>query len=185
MRRAWATPLRPGCSTCSLNRRQFLGHAGLSLGALSLGALSLPGCDPAPTDRYTQADIDTLAAQRTSEQQYRGKSIHGKHVYPGYRGLAELPWFGLDETGQLICIDDSVPMAIDVHCHLGMSFLLSPSLDLTVSTPRVKHLLDSDATDPGSPFDLDVYANGNDGRQKSAKKNKPTIPDFKYFQIVI
>ncbi|NQX88036.1 MAG: amidohydrolase family protein [Halioglobus sp.] len=121
----------------------------------------LNGCDSPPPERYTQADINALATQREQEQQIRGKSIYGEHIYDGYRGLAALPWFGLDDAGQLLCIDDSIPAPIDVHCHLGMSVLFKPELDLQTKTPRVRHLLDCDAASPGSPFDLDIYANGN------------------------
>jgi hypothetical protein len=144
-----------------LKRREFLNGAGLSLGAIATGGLALPGCDSTPPERYTPADIETLTRQRSTEQRTRGKGPYGEHVYPGYRGLAELPWFDLDESGQLVCVDDSVPLSIDVHCHLGMSVLFRPDLDLNASTPRVRHLLDCDATDPGAPYDLDVYANGN------------------------
>ncbi|MFT4613710.1 MAG: hypothetical protein ACI9NT_000851, partial [Bacteroidia bacterium] len=139
-----------------LSRRGLLGAAGLSLTSLALG-----GCGSPPGDRYTQADIDLLARQRELEGQSRGKGEYGPHVYQGYRGLAQLPWFDLDEQGQLRCIDESIPMAVDVHCHLGMSVLFQPKLDLLARTDRVKHLLDCD--DPGKEctLDLDIYANGN------------------------
>jgi predicted TIM-barrel fold metal-dependent hydrolase len=52
-------------------------------------------------------------------------------------------------------------MAIDVHCHLGISVLLSPDIDLQASSPRVRHLLDCDAPENTCRLDLDVYANGN------------------------
>jgi predicted TIM-barrel fold metal-dependent hydrolase len=162
-------------NTSRLKRREFLGRAGLSLSALSVGGPALTGCDSPPPERYTEADIDALAAQRSAEQRTRGKGIYGEHVYPGYRGLAELPWFDLDESGQLVCIDDTVPEAIDVHCHLGMSVLFRPYIDLNASTPRVKHLLDCDATDPGSPFDLDVYANSNFSEEALGELRRHTI----------
>jgi predicted TIM-barrel fold metal-dependent hydrolase len=139
-----------------LDRRKFL----YSAGVLAAGS-TLAGCDKPPADRYNQADIDLLATQRSVEQQNRGRSSYGKHIYQGYRGLAELPWFDLDEAGQLRCIDETVPMSIDMHSHLGMSVLFKPTLDLQASTDRVKHLLDCDATNPGCPLDLDIYINGN------------------------
>lgn len=139
-----------------LDRRKFL----YSAGVLAAGS-TLAGCDSPTADRYNQADIDLLATQRSNEQQSRGKGIYGQHIYQGYRGLAELPWFDLDETGQLRCIDESVPMSIDVHSHLGMSVLFKPTLDLQASTNRVKHLLDCDGTATGCPLDLDIYINGN------------------------
>ncbi len=138
------------------NRRKFLGAAGVSVGGIALGA-----CESPPAERYSQADMDLLATQRNLERESRGRGPYGEQVYPGYRGLADLPWFDLDESGQLRCIDDSFAPAIDVHCHLGMSVLFKPKLDLLVETERVKHLLDCDATVPGCPLDLDVYMNGN------------------------
>ena len=138
------------------SRRQFL----LGSGVTACG-LGLSGCDPVPAKRYNEADIATLARQRTSEKARSGKGPYGSQIYPGYRGLAKLPWFELDKDGNLYCNDDDVPYSIDVHCHLGMSVLFRPRLDLLAATSRVKHLLDCDATDPGCPLDLDIYINGN------------------------
>lgn len=141
----------------NLNRRHFL--RGLALGT---GTVTLPGCSPAPEPgRYTPEDIELMARQRREEQAASGKGPYGAQVYRGYRGLAELPWFDLDQNGRLVCVDDSVPPAIDVHCHLGMSVLFEPTLDLQATTGRVRHLLDCDAADPGCRLDLDVYANTN------------------------
>ncbi|MFK7975722.1 MAG: amidohydrolase family protein [Halioglobus sp.] len=146
-----ATPER------ALKRRHLL-----SLLAASATAITLPGCGAGPSDeRYNQADIDLLKRQRDEEAKTAGKGPHGMHRYQGYRGLAELPWFELDSTGQLVCIDDTLPMGIDIHCHLGMSVLFSPKIDLNQATPRVKHLLDCDGSTPGCELDLDIYANGN------------------------
>jgi len=138
------------------SRRQFL----LGSGVTACG-LGLSGCDPVPAKRYNEADIATLARQRTSEKARSGKGPYGSQIYSGYRGLAKLPWFELDKDGNLYCNDDDVPYSIDVHCHLGMSVLFRPHLDLVAATSRVKHLLDCDATDPGCPLDLDIYINGN------------------------
>ena len=138
------------------SRRQFL----LGSGVTACG-LGLSGCDPVPAKRYNEADIVTLARQRTSEKARSGKGPYGSQIYSGYRGLAKLPWFELDKDGNLYCNDDDVPYSIDVHCHLGMSVLFRPHLDLVAATSRVKHLLDCDATDPGCPLDLDIYINGN------------------------
>ena len=142
------------------NRRQFL----LGSGAAALG-LTLPGCDSPPAERYSQADIELLAQQRALEGQTRGRGPYGPHVYQGYRGLAQLPWFDLDANGALRCTDEEVPYSIDVHCHLGMSVLFRPQLDLLATTPRVKHLLDCDGSTPGCALDLDTYINGNFSRQ--------------------
>lgn len=131
--------------------------------ALSAGLpITLVGCseqvDPA---RYTATDRELMRKQRELEQLNSGKGPFGRHVYKGYRGLAELPWFELDAQQRLQCVDDSIPMAIDVHCHLGMSILFEPHLDLQKEHPRTRHLLDCDATDPGCELDLDVYVNAN------------------------
>lgn len=130
--------------------------------ATSAAVMTLPGCGERPSrERYNQTDIDLLQRQREQEASAAGKGLHGVHRYQGYRGLAELPWFELDESGQLLCVDDSVPMSIDIHCHLGMSILFGPNIDLNQGSARVKHLLDCDGTKPGCTLDLDVYANGN------------------------
>lgn len=143
--------------TNTLNRRRFL---------TVLGGTVLAGCSESPSqERYSEEDIALLAAQRQTEAENSGKSPYGVHRYQGYRGLAELPWFELDKQGQLVCVDESIPMAIDVHCHLGMSVLFKPQLDLQKKTSRVKHLLDCDAAEPGCELDLDVYVNSNFSQQ--------------------
>ncbi len=140
-----------------LNRRQFISRLGVGAGSLVLGA-----CTPEPPPgRYTREDDRLLASQRREEAATSGRGPYGTQVYQGYRGLSELPWFELDESGRLRCIDESVPPAIDVHCHLGMSVLFEPTLDLQSGTPRVRHLLDCDGEAPGCRLDLDVYANSN------------------------
>ena len=154
----------------AVDRRQFL-----KMVAASAGSMSVAGCDSPSAERYSQVDVETLAAQRLLEQQMRGSGPYGKQVYEGYRGLAELPWFALDEGGRLKCVDDSIPFSIDVHCHLGMSVLFKPSLDLTAKTERVMHLLDCDATNPGCPLDLDIYINGNFSEQALKDLQTSTI----------
>ena len=136
-------------------RQSLLGSSAAALGR------ALPGCDSPPPARSAHADIDLLARPRALEEQTRGRGPYGRHVHPGYRGLAQLPWFDLDANGALRCTDDEVPYSIDVHCHLGMSVLFRPHLDLLATTPRVKHLLDCDGSTPGCPLDLDTYINGN------------------------
>jgi predicted TIM-barrel fold metal-dependent hydrolase len=143
-----------------MHRRQFLKLA--ALGAAGVVIPGVSGCSgPPEPGRYTAADVEGLARQRTEEAAAAGHGPYGRHVYRGYRGLAELPWFELDDAGQLRCVADDFPPAIDFHCHLGMSMLFAPDVDLLASTPRVEHLLDCDATDPGCELDLDVYINGN------------------------
>ena len=144
-------------SRASLSRRGFLRTA--AAGAVGL---AVPGCggDGDPS-RYTEADVAALATQRRTESARSGRGPFGPQRYRGYRGLAELPWFELDSAGQLRCVADDLPPAIDIHCHLGMSLLLAPEVDLHARTDRVRHLLDCDAREPGCELDLDVYINAN------------------------
>jgi len=139
-----------------LSRRAFL-----RLTAAGAAGLALPGCGDDEPGRYTEADVARLAQQRETELARSGHGRFGPHRYRGYRGLAELPWFEIDSGGQLRCVADDLPPAIDVHCHLGMSMLLAPEIDLRARTERVEHLLDCDAREPGCDLDLDVYMNAN------------------------
>jgi hypothetical protein len=140
-----------------LTRRQFLLAA-----ATGTAGFTLPACGGEDgRDRYNAADIDALAGQREIERTRAGKGPFGAQRYRGYRGLAELPWFELDAEGQLRCVADDLPRAIDMHCHLGISLLLAPEVDLQARTERVQHLLDCDRNDPGCELDLDVYINSN------------------------
>jgi hypothetical protein len=142
----------PLARTPRLDRRTF---NRLLLGA-ALGVAS--GC--AGPGRETDHDRLRLANQRSEERARSGRGPYGRQVMQGYRGFAELPWYELRE-GRLVCVDESVPPAIDIHAHLGMSVLFAPDVDLMRETPRVRYLLDCDAHDPPLPFDLDVYANAN------------------------
>lgn len=142
-----------------LRRRRFL-----QLMGVSGGAAAMSGCgEDIPAGRYTQADVDALARQREEEAASASKGPFGEQRFRGYRGLAELPWFELDDAGKLLLVDDSVPATIDVHAHLGISVLFKPELDLLARTDRVEHLLDCDGKDASSGCDLnlDVYINGN------------------------
>jgi predicted TIM-barrel fold metal-dependent hydrolase len=140
-----------------LDRRQFL----TLLGSAAAG-LALPACGQViEPGRYTEGDIALLAAHYETEEARSGKGPFGVQRYRGYRGLAELPWFEIDRAGTLRCVDDNVPLAIDFHCHFGMSVLFEPDLDLHAETNRVMHLLDCDAEEPGCDLDLDVYVNAN------------------------
>lgn len=130
--------------------------------ASAAAGAALPGCGSEPEEgRYDAADVASLAAQREQDRAGSGTGRLGVHRYHGYRGLAELPWFELDAKGALVVVADDFPTAVDIHCHFGISVFLAPELDLFAETERVEHLLDCDATDPGSPLDLDVYVNGN------------------------
>ena len=136
------------------SRRKFLNLVGASL--------LLQSCsEPHSSDRYSQADKDLLVKQRAQENANSGASAFGEHRYQGYKGLARLPWFELDEQQQLVLIDESVPSTIDVHCHVGMSLFLKPYINQFALAPRVKHLLDCDDGDNPCDLDLDVYVNSN------------------------
>jgi len=146
--------------TRGLDRRQFLSSTGALIGGTA-ASLLLGGCSAPDPARYNEADVALLAEQRRRELEQSGKGRFGVQRFRGYRGLADLPWFELEPSGRLVCVDDRIPMANDMHCHLGMSVLFKPELDLQARTDRVRHFLDCDATDPGCDLDLDIYVNGN------------------------
>ena len=146
--------------TLRIDRRKFLSSVGTLIGGTT-ASFVLGGCSGPDPSRYNDADIALLAEQQRREREQSGKGPFGVQRFKGYRGLAKLPWFELNSAGKLRCVDESVPMAIDMHCHLGMSVLFKPQLDLQARTERVRHLLDCDATDPGCDLDLDIYVNGN------------------------
>jgi predicted TIM-barrel fold metal-dependent hydrolase len=157
-----ASPIRANVSTMKqrLDRRAFLTRAAMLIGGTTAG-LAFAGCSGSDSNRYTDADIALLADQQSREREQSGLGPFGVQQFKGYRGLADLPWFELDSKGVLQCVDESIPRAIDMHCHFGMSVLFEPRLDLTAKADRVRHLLDCDATDPGCDLDLDIYINGN------------------------
>lgn len=140
-----------------MNRRGFLQSLGVASTTVGLSACA----DDAPPNRYSQQDIDLLAQQRRDEARLAGTSQFGIHRYQGYRGLAKLPWFDINAQGRLVCSDRSIPRAIDVHSHLGMSVLFSPNIDLNKASTRTHHLLDCDDPEALCELDLDVYANAN------------------------
>lgn len=146
-------------TTPRIDRRSFLRRAAVLSAATPLLGAGLSGCRTGAG--YTDEDRAGLARQREEEARLSGTGPFGPQRYRGYRGLAELPWYEVDADGVLRMVDDAVPSAIDFHAHLGMSLLFQPRLDLTARTPRVMHLLDCDATDPGCELDLDIYINGN------------------------
>ena len=157
-----------------LDRRAFLTSAGALIGGTTAG-LVLGGCSGPDPNRYDDADIALLAEQQRREREQSGLGPFGVQRFKGYRGLANLPWFDLDQNGRLLCIDESIPKAIDMHCHFGISVLFKPELDLHARTERVRHLLDCDATDPGCDLDLDIYINGNFTQEDLKALRKETI----------
>ncbi|MEM1110260.1 MAG: amidohydrolase family protein [Pseudomonadota bacterium] len=154
-----------------MNRRTFL-----QLGSTGLLGAAMSACsNEPPPGRYTQADIALLTAQQRAERQLSGTGPHGRQVYAGYRGLSELPWFDLDESGRLRCTDESIPYAIDIHSHLGISTLFAPDIDLQARPTRLRHLLDCDASTPGCELNLDVYANSNFTEQMLQDLERSTL----------
>ena len=153
-------------------RRDFL----LGLGAAGLSPmLAATGCGaPEDPSRYTEEDKARLAAQRERELTSAGRGPFGYQHYRGYAGLAELPWFEVDSDGVLRCVAADVN-AIDMHCHLGMSVLFAPELDLHRRSERVQHLLDCDGEEPGCDLDLDIYINGNFSAAHQKRLRRETI----------
>ena len=143
-----------------MNRRKFLGVAGVATASTVVAALALRGSDD-PGPLYTEADIEKLAKQWRDEAIQSGQGPFGTLRFRGYRGLAELPWFEIDDAGVLRNVATDLPEAIDMHCHFGISMLMAPDVDLHRRTERVQHLLDCDGTNPGCALDLDIYINGN------------------------
>jgi predicted TIM-barrel fold metal-dependent hydrolase len=141
-----------------LRRREF-GQLIVALGAGALPGAALHGCGPG--DRYGPEDAAALQAQKRNERERSGLGPFGRQRFRGYEGLAELPWFELDERGTLRCVAEDLPPAIDLHAHLGMSLLFAPEVDLQARTPSVRHLLECDSDDEDCPLDLDVYITAN------------------------
>lgn len=139
--------------SAKLGRRDF--------GRLAVSALAtlagIPACSK-PGD-YTEDDAVRLERRLQAEKQASGKGPFGELRFRGYRGLAELPYFELDERGELRLVLDDLPAGIDFHAHFGMNFLLAPEIDLLARTSRVQYLLDCDRENPGCDLDLDVYIN--------------------------
>jgi predicted TIM-barrel fold metal-dependent hydrolase len=135
----------------TLNRRSFNKLALVTLASVAGGACR-------KDSDYTAADSAALEAQQRAEALAAGKGPYGRLRFRGYRGLAELPYFELDEDGELRLTVD-LPPAVDFHTHLGINLLFAPDIDLMRKTSRIQYLLDCDATFPGCDFDLDVYIN--------------------------
>ncbi len=135
-----------------------LGRRDLLRLAFAAAAGSALGCGEGD---YGEADEAALARQRADEAARSGRGPHGVLRFRGYRGLAELPWFELDEAKRLRLVLDEPPAGIDLHTHLAMWMLFAPAVDLLRRTGRVSYRLDCDAEEPGCPLDLDVYLNAN------------------------
>jgi predicted TIM-barrel fold metal-dependent hydrolase len=145
-----ATGDRPG-RAAAVDRRTFVGAL--------VAAPVLASCGSEVP--YAEEDRARLAAQMRTDRERSGQGPYGAQLYRGYRGLAELPWFELDERGRLVCTVADLPPVIDIHAHLGISLGVAPDVDLTRRTPRVRYMLDCDGREPPCELDLDVYINGN------------------------
>jgi len=118
----------------------------------------VPGCHRSAD--YSADDAESLRRQQAEEAARAGKGPFGMLHFPGYRGLAKLPYFDVDDGGRLHTKIE-LPPVIDFHAHLGWSQMLAPEVDLLRSTPRVDYLMDCDAEQPPCDLDLDVYVNAN------------------------
>jgi predicted TIM-barrel fold metal-dependent hydrolase len=155
--------------TIELPRRGFLGLA------LRTGLAAI-ACACGPEREYSSADEARLAEQRLTERTRTGHGLFGSLRFRGYRGLAELPYFELDEGGQLRAVGD-LPPAFDLHAHLGMALLFAPSLDLQLRTPHVLHMLSCDLPHP-CDLDLDVYVNSNFDEEALARLKRKIAAQF-------
>jgi predicted TIM-barrel fold metal-dependent hydrolase len=73
------------------------------------------------------------------------------------RELAALPYFDLDEAGELRLADRSVGPIFDLHTHLALSYgRRRPTVDLEREWPVTEHYLPV-----ARPLDLEVYLNRN------------------------
>jgi predicted TIM-barrel fold metal-dependent hydrolase len=138
-----------------LTRRSF---AKLVLASLA-SAFGPPGCTR--SSDYSDDDAARLAKQMADEVARSGTGPYGPLRFQGYRGLAQLPYFTLDEQGQLRIRVDDLPPVIDCHTHLGWSQMLAPQVDLLQRAPRTQYYLDCDRQQPPCALDLDVYVNAN------------------------
>ena len=69
--------------------------------------------------------------------------------------LARLPYFEV-KNARLVLADPKLGPSVDVHTHLGLSFLRKPTLDLTRETPTTELYLRAE-----KPIDFGVYMNKN------------------------
>ena len=135
-----------------LHRRAFLA------GALGAAGLALAGgCGG---EDVTPEDVALLEARTREELARSGRGPLGPLRVRGYRGLAELPWFELDEAGRPRLVAE-LPAGIDIHTHLGMALGLAPRPDLHAATDRVVYVLDCESRPGPCDLDLDVYMNLN------------------------
>ena len=127
--------------------------------ALSLALMGAAASSCLRRRDYDEEDEAELAAQQSTEREHSGKGPYGDLQFLGYRELAKLPYFELNEKGRLVLTVKDLPKGIDFHTHLGMNLLFAPNIDLQKATKRIAYLLDCDREDPGCDFDLDVYIN--------------------------
>jgi uncharacterized protein len=76
-------------------------------------------------------------------------------TFSSLQGLADLPWFGLDDRRHLTTTDASIGPVIDMHTHLALAYVLPNRVDLQRKS-EPEHYLPSCCK-----IDLDVYSNKN------------------------
>lgn len=119
------------------DRRRFLKASATTLGAVLAGRW-LAGCGPSDGSGYW--DVPSTL------------------TFPGYEGLAELPFFEELPDGSLKLAVD-LPPIIDFHVHLGFAYGMAPAIDLLASDHPIQYFVDCDGATPPCTLDLDVYAN--------------------------
>lgn len=151
-----------------MNRRELLRA---TAGALLVGAAGTAGTTGCGDDgEYTEADARLLEERIAAGRARSGKGRFGPLRFRGYRGLAELPEFEIDEEGELRLAARGVPLSIDIHAHLGIGVFLAPRVDLLRRTERVRHFLDQPEV-----LDLDVYMNDNFTPEMRQRLRRETI----------
>ncbi len=72
------------------------------------------------------------------------KKLDYSMTYKGFHGLAELPFFEINEDGNLRVTVDDLPKAIDFHTHLGFVVGSNVKIDFLKKSKHVHYLLDCD-----------------------------------------
>jgi uncharacterized protein len=142
-----------------LARRQLL-----CLGIGALGGSLLPRCrstpgallDASPSD--VGRSLDQTRPQSDRQPALVDREREERLTFPGYKGLAALPYFQLDGGGRLRCTVPDLPPIVDFHTHFGFSYLLAPKIDLQASPP-LQYLVDCDGATPPCTLNLDGYLN--------------------------
>ncbi len=84
------------------------------------------------------------------------------HPLNGYPGIADLPYFELDDQQRPVLIQslrDEMPMGIDFHTHLGHSFLMAPEIDYQVEHNETDYLVNCKKDDERCAYNVNDYLN--------------------------